>query len=187
MDFETKTNDRLKTTDLGQSNDPPTMETSPPTINGSSKDRAEGGELEVAKSEQSLVSAVDVPSTPPALDIQQAATQGMQFLATAPPEVLGGLLVSLAISRVLLPWLLTRGGKVGATAVLYMIFGSLALFIAGTMFGIVVHSSWETHQRRKNWRDDIFAWKATKEKGAEDDLEIPKVSDPASFNMYANS
>ena len=72
----------------------------------------------------------------------------------------------------------------GATVISYMIFGRLALFIAGALVGVIVHSSWETHRRRDDQDDAIFAWKARKEKGAEDDLEIPKVSNPANFDMY---
>lgn len=75
----------------------------------------------------------------------------------------------------------------GAAAVSYMILGGLALFIAGTLVGAIVHSSWETHWRRNDRQDAIFAWKAAKEKGAEDDVEIHKVSNSTDFDMYANS
>ena len=73
----------------------------------------------------------------------------------------------------------------GATGVSYMIFGRLVLFIAGTLVGAIVHSSWETHRRRNGQQSAIFAWKAAKEKGVEDDLETLKVSNPTNFDMYA--
>lgn len=101
MEFETEANGRPSTTELGQQNGLSTpMEPSPLTINGSSKDIVQDGELEVTKSsEQSPVLAEGVASMPSPLNLEQIAAHGMQFLATAPPEVLGGVLVSLASSR----------------------------------------------------------------------------------------
>ncbi|RPB24512.1 hypothetical protein L211DRAFT_171494 [Terfezia boudieri ATCC MYA-4762] len=162
VDFET--NDRPSTTELGQQNGPSTpIKTSPSTINGLSKNIVQDGKLETVKSsEQPPLPAEEEVSTPSPLNLEQIAAQCMQFLSTAPPEVLGCVLV-------------------GATAVSYMIFGRLALFITGTLVGAIVHSSWETHRRRNGRQDTIFAWKATKEKVPEDDLEILKAA--RKFNL----
>lgn len=101
VDLKIKTDDRLSTAELEQPNGPSTtMETSS-TINGSPKDIVQDGELEATKpSEQLPVPAEDVPSTPSHLDLEEIVAQGMQFLATAPTEVLGGVLVSLASSQI---------------------------------------------------------------------------------------
>ncbi|KAF8429658.1 PXA domain-containing protein [Tirmania nivea] len=164
VDFKTKADGRPNTIELGQSNGPSTtVEASPSTINGSSKDIIQHRELEVAKfSDQSPVPAEGVAAMPSLLNLEQIAAQGMQFLATAPPEVLGGVLV-------------------GATAVSYVIFGRLALFIAGTLVGAIVHSAWETHRRRNDQHDAIFRWRLIKEKGAGDDLVILKAA--KKFNL----
>ena len=100
--FETRTDDKPSTAELGQQNGLSTpVGAFLLTINGSSKDIVQDGELEAAKpSEQSPVPAEGVASTPSPLNLEQIAAQGMQFLATAPPEVLGGVLVSFAFSWV---------------------------------------------------------------------------------------
>ncbi|KAI5807975.1 PXA domain-containing protein [Peziza echinospora] len=65
-----------------------------------------------------------------AAGVEQLSNHGIQFLATASPEILGGVIV-------------------GSTLVLYFIFGRLVLFVAGVLVGVLVHSAWETQRRKE--------------------------------------
>lgn len=58
-----------------------------------------------------------------------------------------------------------------------MLFGRLALFMAGALAGVVMHSSWETHRRRSDRSDGSFAWQAIieKEKEVKKDLDVVQV------------
>ncbi|KAF8471269.1 PXA domain-containing protein [Kalaharituber pfeilii] len=71
-----------------------------------------------------------------ALNIEQLASHGMQFLAGATPEMLGGVLL-------------------GATLVVYLIVGRIALFVSGVLVGVIVHSSWEAQRRQEQ---EVLKW-----------------------------
>ena len=54
----------------------------------------------ISVQQPSTLTTAETSMPPPtALNANQIVTQGMQFLATAPPEVLGGVLVSLCSPR----------------------------------------------------------------------------------------